>query len=371
MKNEIITFLRRKDYSFIDELGEGATGKTILIHDTQIEENFVCKKFKPCIDERKEELFQNFVREIKLLHKIFHRNVVRIFNYYLYPEHFSGYILMEYIRGQDIHEFLRANPEKINDVFSQVISGFACLEENSILHRDIRPPNILVSQNGLVKIIDLGFGKQVQSNADFNKSISLQSWCRSPSEYAQEKYDFKTEIYFVGKLFEEIMNPEFRYEAILKRMCNFLCELRCESFKKIEMEIQAAKFSQVEFSLEEQTAYRAFANVLEKHVSKIKNGAKYYTDFSNIVKSIESIYSKFMLEEFLPDSGAITALFINGTHYKITAGFPVSALKYFLSVFSQLSNKKSEVLLANLQTRLDNKPRYEEQEKTDYSEVPF
>lgn len=248
MKNEIISFLRRKDYSFIKDLGEGATGKTVLLHDDQIDEYFVCKKFKPCFEERRQELFNNFIREIKLLHKISHKNIVRIFNYYLYPDQSSGYILMEYVEGVDIHEYLQNHPEKINDIFFQVVSGFAYLEENSILHRDIRPPNILVSNHGRVKIIDLGFGKQIQANSDYNKSISLQGWCRPPSEFAQGRYDYRTEIYFVGKMFEEIVRKDFQYDETLKKMCNFLFEMRQDSFKRVKMEIQVTKFSQVEFS---------------------------------------------------------------------------------------------------------------------------
>jgi serine/threonine-protein kinase len=68
-----------------------------------------------------------------------------------------GYILMEYVQGMNIVEYLEIHPEEINEVFFQVVAGFAHLEENDILHRDIRPANILVTDDGTVKIIDLGF----------------------------------------------------------------------------------------------------------------------------------------------------------------------------------------------------------------------
>ena len=159
MKNHIVKFLRQKDYELIKEIGQGGTGRTVLLNDQIINEQFVCKKYAPSNPNDKLLYFENFVKEIKLLHLLYHKNLVRIFNYYLYPEHTTGYILMEYVQGLDISDFLKKNPEKLNDIFTQVIEVFKYLEENKILHRDIRPENILISEDGIVKIIDFGFAK--------------------------------------------------------------------------------------------------------------------------------------------------------------------------------------------------------------------
>ena len=160
MENQIIEFIRKKDFAFVDELGQGGCGKTYLLYDNIIDENFVCKKYSPYNSTDKELLFQNFVQEIKLLHLVYHTNVVRVYNYYLYPEQKAGYILMEYVKGVDIEEYLSSNPQEINEIFLQTIEGFRHLENNNILHRDIRPQNIMISENGIVKIIDFGFGKR-------------------------------------------------------------------------------------------------------------------------------------------------------------------------------------------------------------------
>jgi serine/threonine-protein kinase len=88
-ENQVVSFLRKRDYRFVRELGQGACGKTILLRDDQIDEYFVCKKYLPYSESQRESLFTNFVREIKLLHQIHHPNVVRVFNYYLYPELFN------------------------------------------------------------------------------------------------------------------------------------------------------------------------------------------------------------------------------------------------------------------------------------------
>ena len=90
MEEKIIEFIRIRDYKLLKELGQGACGKTVLLHDDFIDENFVCKKYCPFSEDHRQELFTNFIREIKLLHQVYHENVVRVFNYYLslLPQHF-------------------------------------------------------------------------------------------------------------------------------------------------------------------------------------------------------------------------------------------------------------------------------------------
>lgn len=127
-EDQTITFLRKRDYVMVRELGAGACGRTVLLHDDQIDEHFVCKKYCPFAESLRTEYFANFTREIKLLHQVYHPNVVRVFNYYLYPSQFTGYLLMEFVDGNEVDDFISAHPEKINDVFLQAVDGFTHLE---------------------------------------------------------------------------------------------------------------------------------------------------------------------------------------------------------------------------------------------------
>ena len=81
-KDKVIEFIRSKDFKFIQELGSGAFGKTILLTDEEINHQFVCKKYMPLDFIDKKEFYKNFINEIKLLHLLYHKNIVRIFNYY-------------------------------------------------------------------------------------------------------------------------------------------------------------------------------------------------------------------------------------------------------------------------------------------------
>ena len=372
-EDSVIKFLRRRDYTLIKELGQGACGKTVLLRDDQIGESFVCKKYVPYSEQHRQEIFANFVREVKLLHRIHHHNVVRLFNHYLYPENYTGFILMEYIDGKEVDDYLTSFPEQINEVFIQAIAGFAYLERSGILHRDIRPGNVMVREDGIVKIIDLGFGKEIQNSEDFKKSISLNWWCQIPSEFGEGRYDFRTEVYFVGMLFNEIIGKnyiaDFKYPSILARMCQWSPEIRIQSFSEIEKEIGNNQFFQIDFSEELLGYYRAFAQSVCKQISKIEKNAKYADDITRIENSLADVFRRIMLEENVPDCAVVIGCFITGTYFYRKEGMSVSCVKEFLQCLRLCTEERKRIILANLHTKFDALPRYEQIPESD--DVPF
>ncbi len=376
MPDRIVEFVRKKDLIFVKELGQGACGKTVILHDAVIDEDFVCKKYAPIHEPLKQELFANFVREIKLLHILNHPNVVRVFNYYLYPDQLAGYILMELVNGKDIEEYLTLNPEQINQIFLQTVDGFNHLEKNEILHRDIRPQNILVSDDGVAKIIDFGFGKRVATKQDFDKSISLNWWCDLPLEFADQTYNYTTEVYFVGKLFEKIILEtgleQFSYKGILSRMCAKDPSQRINSFSKIEQEILAGKFADIPFTEDECSAYRDFASDLSSVISKVEQSAKYFDSPQDIEKKLEDAYRKVMLEDRLPSNTLVIGCFLNGSYYFSNRVFmEVANLRRFIELLRSCSREKKSIVLSNIFARLDASPRYQEKIKYEGDDIPF
>jgi len=299
----------------------------------------------------------------------------RVFNYYLYPELYTGYIIMELVKGLDIEEYLAKNPEDINEIFAQAIEGFTHLEKNQILHRDIRPMNILVSDNGQLKLIDFGFGKQVFAHKDFGKSISLNWWCEPPSEFSDEVYDYTTEVYFVGKLFEKIIKEQevehFKYLTVLSRMCHKDPNKRIRSFPEVKKELLTDKFIGINFNQSELAAYREFSDGLAKVVSEIEQNTKYIDDENEIQRNIEKCYKKVMLEEYIPHNPLIVKCFLNGSYYySLKHFFPVNSLKAFLELFRSCSREKRNIIISNLQTKLDSIKRYDEMANLD-DDIPF
>ena len=369
---EIIKFIRQKDYKFVKELGQGACGKTILIHDTTIDENFVCKKYAPVTGEYHAELFQNFIREIKLLYQVYHKNIVRIYNYHLLPEHGTGYIIMEHVDGDNIDSYAECNPDRINELFIQTIDGFRHLEVNGILHRDIRPHNIIIHNNGTVKIIDLGFGKHVKAPKDFDKSISLNWWCDLPFEFQADIYNFSTEVYFVGKLFERILSENriksFKYNEILTKMCQRNPNDRVNGFIEVDKIMAGNKFIEIEFSTTEIDAYQSFSELLASLIIKIEHNSTYIDNHETIIVKIEDTYKNAMLEKNLPNAAQIARCFINGTYYHKRTDFPVRIIKDFLMVIKEVSPEKQRIIMRNIKTKLDSIERYS---NIDFDDVPF
>lgn len=364
MKNEIIAFIRKKDYRFIKNIGQGGTGKTVLLKDETIDEFFVCKKYSPLYDSVKEKYFKNFVDEIKILYSLNFLNVVRVFNYYLYPELFTGYILMEYVKGSNIYDYIKNNPDRLNDIFIQTIEGFRHLEDNKILHRDIRPDNIMVSENGIVKIIDFGFGKNIEFADNFDKSISLNWRYSIPNEFSTKTYDFRTELYFVGKLFEELIKENqlenFAYSKTLGDMIDINYETRIQSFFEISRVILSdSTEDSVDFSYDEKQTYRNFAFRLENIFSKISQDAEYNSNIDSIVMELDSIYRNSILEDIVQNPSQIGTVFVKGEFfYNKKVEIYVDVFKAFLKILKSSSIDKKKIIINNLWQRLDKINRY-------------
>lgn len=356
---ETIQFIRQKDYKFIQPLGRGGCGTTILIKDEVINENFVCKKYSPFYSEYREKLFKNFKEEIKLLHLLFHKNIVRVFNYHIYDEHLTGYIIMEYIQGVDITTYIENNPENINDIFTQVIDGFSYLEDVNILHRDIRPQNIMVNNDDQVKIIDFGFGKRVSNKEDFDKSISLNWWCEIPKDFQDKTYDFKTEVYFIGKLFEQIIQKNglgaFKYKQELSGMCKLNPVERFESFIDVKQSMIQNQSQDFPFSEEEKSIYKGFADALLSVISEQKYTTEYHLEVDTIQDELEKLYQKVMLEDYIPKNTFIIDCFFKGGYkYWNNKRVKVFGLKRFIDLLKASSKDKKNIILKNLHARFDS-----------------
>lgn len=374
LQNEILPFIQKREYRLVKELGQGACGKTVLLHDETIDEFYVCKKYTPYAEGERLELYQGFVREIKLLYQVHHENVVRVYNHYLYPKEYAGFILMEYIEGETIDKHVAKAPEKINELFQQAISGFAYLTRCRILHRDIRFYNLMVRNDGRLKIIDLGFGKRIATKTDFDKSISLNWWCQTPNEFGESQYDFCTEVYFVGRLFERLLQDNdiqhFKYITTLREMCDVDPSNRIQSFEEVETQIQADRLPNLGFGPDEMTAYRSFADALNNHISKIDKDADYVEDAQVIQSSLVDAYNSCMLEEFVPDPSLIVRCFLRGTYYfNRNSSIEVSAVRDFLQLIRSITTEKRRIVLANLHTRLNSLPRQTALSEDD--EIPF
>ena len=272
---KVVDFDIRKSFKYVKDLGKGGTGNTYLFKDETTDMLFAFKKYVPKDKSRIEEHYERFVEEIKILFKTTHPNIVRVYNYYLYPNQKTGYLQMEYIEGDPINQYKEnVINKKWDDIFIDCINAFVYLEKSKILHRDIRPENILIDKNRCVKIIDFGFGKIINEKTPEENSVIL-NWpvTEMPEEIINTgEYDNVTEIYFLGKLFNKLLEndtikkEEFKFVPIINKMVEVDRKNRFKSFTEIQKEITEKTFEVLKYSNTEIEIYRNFSDAIYNNI---------------------------------------------------------------------------------------------------------
>ncbi|HBV98062.1 MAG TPA: serine/threonine protein kinase [Desulfotomaculum sp.] len=389
-ENDILPFVRKKNYLFKKWLTPGGTGDTVLIYDESIDEYFVCKKFAPKQREYTDELFSNFVQEVKILYKVFHKNIVRVYNHFLYINEKSGFIIMEYIDGEDIDKYLGANPDKINEVFLQVVDGFWHLEQIQVLHRDIRTGNILVStKDNTVKIIDFGFGKKIENNEDFKTKLLL-NWTQSelPSEISDDTYCVATDLYFIGKLFYKIINQTsnsyFKFSDIIEKMIKIDFSERIQSFHTIKQLMNTDLIIPVK--KDEKEIYNSLANYLAESISKLYQKPIFDFDDESVIAKLNDLLKKVRWEDCISSIDLFVKCFfveINCEYESYVYNYygerdeaftiDIDVVQNFFTMFKSLSADERKNLLENLYfNRIANMQIAKETiEAIDGDEFPF
>ena len=356
---DVITFDAKKNFTFVKTLGTGGTGDTHLFKDETTDILFAFKKYVPKDANYVDELYSRFVDEIKILFNISHPNIVRIYNYYLYPQAKTGYLQMEYVDGICIDQYTPMPWDKSwEDIFCEIMDAFEYLEKHHILHRDIRPANIMIDTNNNVKIIDFGFGKQLNGAVDDENSILL-NWpaTEMPNEVQlNQEYDEKTEIYFVGTLFRHLLREkigEFRFAHIIEKMVKINPEQRYDSFSEIIADISAGVLSEIDFSENKKKCYRDFAIALSVHILHFQSKYSPKDDIAQTISDLACLIRNSSLEECIQDNSKLIGCFVAGGYtYSTRKDIPVQALKDFYSLITSLDMGKRKILFDNIYTRL-------------------
>lgn len=361
---KVIEFNKSKYFTFIRELGSGGTGTTYLFKDEFTDTLFAIKKYDPKLNntDHREENFERFIDEIKILLRLSHPNIVRIYNYYLYPEYLLGYIQMEFVEGVNINDYIRNNQENLELIFRKSINAFKCLEENNILHRDIRSNNIMITNDGNVKVIDFGFGKELSKENEENSVLLNWPVTESPNEIRDhEEYSTKTEIYYLGHLFDKLIREnsieEFRYKFIIDKMCQPDPNQRYNSFEGIEKELTQGSFIDLDFTEREKSIYIQFAEQLYLMIAEYSTEFKPVDNVSTVLSKFEGILLNSSLETYIQNNAELVNCFIeNGYKYKSKPMMQVETANNFYQLLANSTPYKQKIIINNLNVRLENIP---------------
>lgn len=161
------------------------------------------------------EYVERFKREAQAAFQLEHENVVQVYDVG-YDEN-SYYMVMEFISGPTLKNIIETSgflPEKQAIEYAlQICSALSSAHKNGIIHRDIKPQNILVNENDVAKITDFGIAKSVSSHAESDSQVIGSVYYVSPEQAKGEKVDQRTDIYSFGIMLYEMLTGELPYKG--------------------------------------------------------------------------------------------------------------------------------------------------------------
>jgi serine/threonine protein kinase/tetratricopeptide (TPR) repeat protein len=202
-------------YQIIEELGKGGMGKVYKVFDKKIKEKIALKLIKPEIASDKETI-ERFSNEIRLARKIGHRNVCRMFD--IGEEEGVHFITMEYVAGEDLKTMIRmAAGLSIGAVLSigkQICDGLAEAHCLGVVHRDLKPQNIMIDKGGNAKIMDFGIARSIREKGITGPSVLIGTpEYMSPEQAEAKEVDYRSDIYSLGIILYEMATGRVPFEG--------------------------------------------------------------------------------------------------------------------------------------------------------------
>ncbi|MHB8277103.1 MAG: FHA domain-containing serine/threonine-protein kinase [Candidatus Humimicrobiaceae bacterium] len=205
------------NYKIISLLGKGGMASVYLAENSQKKPQKVAIKVLELDIEENAEYVLRFKKEAFICSKFSHPNIVKVYSYGIYENKY--YLIMEFVDGKDLSFYIRNNKNtSIKDVLSfayQIASALSFAHKNKVIHRDIKPQNIILDKSGKVKITDFGIAKinVPQAITVEGERVMGTTYYMSPEQIKGEPVDLKTDIYSMGILFYEMITGKNPYSA--------------------------------------------------------------------------------------------------------------------------------------------------------------
>lgn len=202
-------------YEIIKSIGEGGMANVYLAHDVILDRDVAVKILRGDL-ANDEKFVRRFQREALSASSLSHPNIVEVYD--VGEDDGKYYIVMEYVEGKTLKDLVKRRggltiPEVI-DIMLQLTSGLAVAHEAYIIHRDIKPQNIMILDNGLVKITDFGIAMAVNSTGLTQTNSVMGSVHYLPPEQACGKGStIKSDIYSLGILMFELITGRVPYRG--------------------------------------------------------------------------------------------------------------------------------------------------------------
>ena len=205
-------------YEIIKKIGKGGMGVIYLARHTQLD-SLRALKVLPAESADEHPLFaERFIREARIASQIRHPNVVEVMDVESDSELNLSYIVMEYVDGGSLRQVLRSLPrlsiEQAVVTVQGISEALSTAYSHGIVHRDIKPDNIMFTKNGGVKLADLGIAKKDDEEDNLTKTNVMMGTPAylSPEQVENPKaVDVRSDIYSLGATFYEILTGQVPY----------------------------------------------------------------------------------------------------------------------------------------------------------------
>ena len=202
-------------YQIIKSIGEGGMANVYLALDTILDRNVAVKVLRGDL-AHDEKFVRRFQREALAASSLSHPNIVEVYD--VGEDNGNYYIVMEYIEGRQLKQLLKKR-EKLTlteaiDIMLQVTDGMSTAHDAYIIHRDIKPQNIMILDNGMVKITDFGIAMAMNSTQLTQTNSVMGSVHYLPPEQANGKSaTLQSDVYSMGILMYELISGKLPYKG--------------------------------------------------------------------------------------------------------------------------------------------------------------
>jgi len=206
-------------YEFVEELGKGGMGTVYKVYDKKVQEEIALKLLNPDVasDEKTIERFRN---ELRLARKIVHKNVCRMYDLNEAEEKY--FITMEYVSGENLKRFIKMaghlSADKSISIAKQICEGLAEAHRLGVIHRDLKPQNIMVDREGNARIMDFGVARSIKAEGITGpKGVVGTPEYMSPEQVDGKKADQRSDVYALGVILYEMVTgrPPFKGSSSL------------------------------------------------------------------------------------------------------------------------------------------------------------
>ncbi len=202
-------------YQIIKSIGEGGMANVYLAYDTILDRDVAVKVLRGDLSND-EKFVRRFQREALNASSLSHPNIVEVYD--VGDDNGQYFIVMEYIEGKNLKDLLKKRGKlttsEVVDIMSQIADGLSVAHDSYIIHRDIKPQNIMILENGLVKITDFGIAMAMNATQLTQTNSVMGSVHYLPPEQASGKGStLKSDIYSMGILMYELLTGKLPYRG--------------------------------------------------------------------------------------------------------------------------------------------------------------